>query len=144
MSLTRRMQRARQRANQVRDILCQRGSPAPLAGVEAPKPWMTAEAYDRCAPPGAPRDLHHAVCRTTGELWVRPIDRRYRGLPRRALKARRADLIDLVHTMGGEANQLPASLPLWYQVEYLENVVDFEANMPCGCADGATRAVAEA
>ncbi len=143
MSLTRRMRRARQRASQVRDILTARRRAAPTSITEPLAPWVTAEDYDRIHGPEEHDRMHTAICFNTGQLWVRPIVGRYRGLPRRELKARRRELLDLIHSLGGQAQAQPDQ-PLWDQVEYLENILDFDATMPCGCADSATLAMAEA
>lgn len=136
MSLRRRMQRYRKRTTGLRQIL--RGGP--IEPVEPP-PWMSMEEFERR---GAPRDaiaMQTTVCATTGELFVRAINGRYRWRPRKALLERRDELEEVVDAFGGSTH-FPEKTPLWQQVEYLENVLDFEAVLPCGCKGEEERATA--
>ena len=71
------------------------------------------------------------------------MDERFRGLPRRELKARLAETQQILSAMGGLV-PLDPSLPIHQRLEFLDNVLDFEISPPCGCGRARRAPVAEA
>jgi len=102
---------------------------------------MSMEEFERGdAPPGT-LAMQTTMCVRTGQFFVRPIDGRYRGHSRGDLEDRRDQLRAVIDAFGGDAHY-PPDTPLWQQVETLENVLDFETALPCGCGERDNRNVA--
>lgn len=96
---------------------------------------MSQEEYERRGGNVGSGRVHLTACQRTGEVFVRPLDGRFRGLPRGELRDRLADLQRTLVAMGGMPLLEPA-MPMHQQLEYLENILEFEVTLPCGCGSG--------
>jgi len=95
--------------------------------------WMVLESY-LLRPEVAPgQAMHTCGCPETGETYVKPYDGRYRHLSEAEQRSRLAELERAIRDLGGSAGPALRAEPLWMQLEFLENVLDFELNPPCGC-----------
>jgi len=86
---------------------------------EDPKHW-------KCA-------LQKSACEVTGEVFVRPITGRFKDIPEERVQ-QKVEEIRLIFKNAGHPLSLNPCQPLWIQAEYLENILDFELNPPCGCS----------
>ncbi len=96
--------------------------------------WMVLEACD--VNPDIPQEqvMQQCGCPDTGETYVRPFEQRYLGWPEHTLLQLREELLQqLAELNGGEEPPLMMRGPLWLEVEFVENVLNFELRPPCGC-----------
>jgi hypothetical protein len=80
---------------------------------------------------GAP-GFQQSACQTTGDVYVRPMDGRYRDVPESVLRGMIDDMLQ-VFVRAGYPPVLDPRMPLWRQAEFLDNMLDFELHPPCGC-----------
>lgn len=111
--------------------------------VPTPSAWMSEAEFDRRKGELGQAQVHMSACYTRGELYMRVVDDRFRGLPRQELKARLAETRETLAALGGSI-PVDRSLPLYQQLEFLDNVLDFEVSQPCGCGKARGGPVAEA
>jgi hypothetical protein len=104
---------------------------------------MTEGEYERQRETLGSAEVHMSMCHTSGKLYLRLVDGRFRSLPRRELKARLAETKQILSAMGGVV-PLDPTLPVHRRLEFLDNVLDFEMNQPCGCGRARGVAMAEA
>ena len=81
---------------------------------------------------GRATELHKSSCAKTGEIYVRPITGRFRGMSNSQLLKIIAGIKMTIFKAGGMVGT-DETQPLWQQAEYLDNIMDFELNPPCGC-----------
>jgi hypothetical protein len=94
--------------------------------------WMTEEEYE--AIKGTLRGsspVTVSTCKTTGVSYYALIVGRFRDLPDDILRAKRMEL--LAELPAGAALSGETKQPLWVQVEFYANLIEFETNPPCGC-----------
>lgn len=77
--------------------------------------------------------LQLTSCWRSGDLFIKPVRGRYRGLPLHEIASRSAEIRPLLDAMGLVVDPDPALSPAEH-LEYLENVLEFEMTCPCGCA----------
>jgi len=81
------------------------------------------------------RDLNvQSLCVATGQIFRRPITGVFSKEPESTLQERKKLLEEKLHEINGCRVQHKDGLALALQVEYLEILLDFEINPPCGCA----------
>ncbi|MBN2492990.1 MAG: hypothetical protein JXR96_00260 [Deltaproteobacteria bacterium] len=96
--------------------------------------WMKLAGFDLNPAVPPERAMHVSFCHTTGECFVKPYTWCHIRKPEDELRARRAELLDfLTEINAGQPPTLLLSQPLWWEVEFLEYVIDYELNPPCGC-----------
>lgn len=104
------------------------------------KRWMTEEEFLAFNfPPKT--EVQVSTCQQTGQKFIALIVGRFRDRPERELENRKLRLLAFFSNC---AITVDETVPLWKQVEVLENTLDFELNPPCGCepeikVKGATR-----
>ncbi len=97
------------------------------------KSWMTWDEFRReyenarVAP-----DVQQSGCRATGEVYFRPITGRFKRKPEEELRQIVEDLLQ-VFVRAGHPPMMDPRTPLWLQAEFLDNMLEFEMNPPCGC-----------
>ena len=74
----------------------------------------------------------HTICPETGQTFVRRFTGKYKGLPDGTLQEVLAELDARIHELAIDVN-VPPGTPAWIQAEYLEHVLNFELDPPCGC-----------
>ncbi len=95
--------------------------------------WMTLDEV-RLAPGADLNQLAHVTsCPKTDEVYVKPLDGRYQGLAPAEQQQLRTELENNLRRLGGTVMIDSGAWPLWKQLEYLENVIDYEVDPPCGC-----------
>ena len=117
--------------------------PDSFSPVPSPSAWMSEAEYDRRRGELGSAQVHMTACHTRGELFMRLVDDRFRGLPRRELKVRLAEIRETLAAMGGTI-PVDRTRPLHQQLEFLDNVLDFEVSQPCGCGKAGGPPMAEA
>ncbi len=94
--------------------------------------WLELQSYE--INPDMPPDqvMQRTACPDTGQSFAKPFEGHYRHLSEDELKERLETVEEFIRQMGGFT---PPDMgqPLWLRVEFLENVIDFELNPPCGC-----------
>jgi len=95
----------------------------------------------RRLPPGP---VVQSVCLATGQRFVTPLTGRYRNLSPAQLEQRVAELEQVWRDLGGQGIPGRDGYPPHLQAEYLEAIIDFELDPPCGCNDHALAAGGEA
>lgn len=97
------------------------------------KGWMSWDEFrreyekDRKKP-----DVQQSGCRVTGEVYLRPITGRFKDRSEEELQRMVDDLLQ-VFIRAGHPPEMDARTPLWLQAEFLDNMLEFEMNPPCGC-----------
>lgn len=124
------------------DLVGDRGAVA-RSRVPSGGAWMTEEEYERRKEALGSAEVHMSMCHTSGTMYLRLVDGRFRGLPRLESEARLAEMQQILSAMGGLVPVDPA-LPIHRRLEFLDNVLDFEMCQPCGCGRARGAAVAEA
>jgi hypothetical protein len=76
--------------------------------------------------------VQQSCCEVTGEVFVRPITGRFKGLSGEQLTEKVDELVQ-VFVRAGFPPVMDPGQPLWMQAEFLDNLMDFELNPPCGC-----------
>lgn len=95
--------------------------------------WMTLDEV-RLAPGADLNQVAHVTsCPASDEVYVKPLDGRYRDLPPAEQQQLRTQLENSLRRLGGTVIMGSNVFPLWKQLEYLENVIDYEVDPPCGC-----------
>ena len=94
--------------------------------------WMTFESYERQAGLPAKDPVQQSSCDQTGEMFIRPIEGRYQNLSDDDLHLI-IGKIEGIFERAGVPMHTSSRMPLWMRAEYLENMLDFEMNPPCGC-----------
>ena len=95
--------------------------------------WMTLEEFRREYEQGrVGPECQSSGCKTTGEVYVRPITGRFKHKSEEELR-RIVDDICQVFIRAGHPPVLDPKVPLWSQAEFLDNMLEFEMNPPCGC-----------
>ena len=95
--------------------------------------WMTMDEFRRQHEQGrVGPEFHSSGCQKTGEMFVRPLTGRLKDKSEEELK-RIVDDICQVFIRAGHPPVLGSTTPLWIQAEFLENMLEFEMNPPCGC-----------
>lgn len=102
--------------------------------------WMVLDSYVLRSDVNPAKALHSCGCPETGETYVKPYDGRYRHLSDAQQRARLAELERTFSKLGGQMGPGLRGEPLWLQLEFLENILDFELNPPCGCPAAAASA----
>ena len=92
--------------------------------------WRKLDSFDGQTQPTD--KIHICGCPVTGEFFARPIEGRYRQLDDAELKERLKELKEIITDMGGSVSKMPGS-SLWWQAEWLENIIEFDLEPPCGC-----------
>ena len=87
----------------------------------------------RRRPPPGP--AVQSVCIATGRRFVTPLTGRYRNLSPVQLELRIAELEQALRELGGETGPCADGYPPHLRAEYLEAVLAFELDPPCGCKD---------
>jgi len=97
------------------------------------KKWMTMAEFRRQYEQGqVGPEFQQSGCQTTGEVFVRPITGRFKNKSEEELR-RIVDDICQVFIRAGHPPVLDPNQPLWSQAEFLDNMLEFEMNPPCGC-----------
>ena len=104
----------------------------PGRSLARPASWMSLEAFEECADEVYYEHLQATHCRVGHGRFVKPIVGVHRGLSRGVLENRLQGLRCLLFEYGGEV-EVDHRMPLWWSVEWLENVVEYELAPPCGC-----------
>jgi len=95
--------------------------------------WMNLEGYTMKSAKHTPdMVMQQSCCAVTGEIFVKLLDGRFKGLPDEQLREIIARIQKIFASAGGMVGTNP-TLPLWLQAEYLDNALDFELDPPCGC-----------
>lgn len=95
--------------------------------------WMTFDEFRRQYEQGrVGPEFQQSGCQTTGEVYVRPITGRFKNKSEEELRQMVDDLCQ-VFIRAGHPPVLDPSQPLWSQAEFLDNMLEFEMNPPCGC-----------
>jgi hypothetical protein len=94
---------------------------------------VTLEAYER-NPALRKRPVQASQCGVSGEVFVKAIVGRHRHRNEEELTQRLVRLQVMIQQIGGDPPHMPVTTPLWYQAEFLENLIEFDLNPPCGCA----------
>ena len=94
---------------------------------------MVLSSYELRPEVAPDQALHACGCPESGETYVKPYDGRHRHLGQAEQRARLAELEKIFRDLGGVSGPSLPGRPLWLQLEFLENVLDFELNPPCGC-----------
>jgi hypothetical protein len=95
--------------------------------------WMTLDEA-RLAPGADLNQVAHVTsCPASDEIYVKPLDGRYRDLPPAEQQQLRSQFENSLRRLGGTVIMGGGAFPLWKQLEYLENVIDYEVDPPCGC-----------
>ena len=97
--------------------------------------WMTAEAFESDPRFAHVVEAHYTSCAKTGQRFVKPLDGRFRDLPRRELKHKIRELRQAIARAGG-VPPVPDKMPRWQELEFLDNILEFEIVKPCGCDYG--------
>ena len=77
-------------------------------------------------------EFQQSGCQTTGEVYVRPITGRFKDKSEEELR-KMVDKLVAIFVKAGHPPVLDKSAPLWTQAEFLDNMLEFETNPPCGC-----------
>ena len=77
-------------------------------------------------------NIQRSGCKATGEMFVRSITGRFRNEPEEKLR-QMVDELCQVFIRAGHPPVLDPREPLWAQAEFLDNMLEFELNPPCGC-----------
>lgn len=95
--------------------------------------WLELSSYE--IDPRLPPDqaLQASRCPHKGEVLFKPIEGRYRGCSERQLAQQVAEAEARLAELGAGAKVTTRESPLWLQLEFLENVIGFELDPPCGC-----------
>jgi hypothetical protein len=95
--------------------------------------WMTMDEFRRKYEQGrvGPK-FQRSGCQTTGEMFVRPITGRFKNKSEEELR-QIVDDICQIFIRAGHPPVLDPEAPLWTQAEFLDNMLEFEMNPPCGC-----------
>jgi len=75
-----------------------------------------------------------SLCIATRQIFRRPITGVFSKEPESTLEERKKLLEEKLYAIGGCRVHHKDDLALPLQVEYLEILLDFETNPPCGCA----------
>lgn len=102
-----------------------------IVELEGTRGWLRAEELEHYR--GPYRGVQVAVCPTRGEVWVKVHVGRHRRQDKALLKRRLAMLEEVAAQQGGLGLVEVGRGPLWKQVEFLENVLEFRLRPPCGC-----------
>ena len=95
--------------------------------------WMTWEEFRREYEQGrVGPEFQRSGCQTTGEVYVRPMTGRFKNKSEEELRQMVDDLCQ-VFIRAGHPPVLDPKAPLWTQAEFLDNMLEFEMNPPCGC-----------
>lgn len=95
--------------------------------------WMTWDEFGREYEKDRERpDVQQSGCQATGEVYVRAITGRFKNKPEEELRQMVDDLRQ-VFVRAGYPPVVNAKTPLWLQAEFLDNMLEFEMNPPCGC-----------
>ena len=76
--------------------------------------------------------VQQSSCQTSGDVFIRPITGRFKGLPAKRLRKMYDELLE-AFSQAGHRPTMDTSQPMWMKVEFLDNMMDFELNPPCGC-----------
>jgi hypothetical protein len=115
-----------------------------LAGPPKAPAWMSMGDYLVARQKGeAGNECQQSVCATTGDAYVRPITGRFKHLPEEKLKRMVDDLMQ-VFVRAGHSPVMDPGQPLWMQAEFLDNMLEFEIDPPCGCASELTDVIKSA
>jgi hypothetical protein len=100
---------------------------------EKKRGWMTWDEFRREYERGrVGPEFQRSGCQTTGEVYVRPITGRFKNKSKEELR-QMVDDICQIFVRAGHPPVLDPSQPLWSQAEFLDNMLEFEMNPPCGC-----------
>jgi hypothetical protein len=95
--------------------------------------WMTWEVFCREYEKGrVGPNIQKSGCKQTGEVYVRPVTGRFRNQPEEKLQ-RMVEELCQIFAATGQPPAMDTDEPLWMQAEFLDNMLDFELNPPCGC-----------
>jgi len=73
------------------------------------------------------------MCPSHGMIFHKEITGRYKKEPEETLQERKELLEHRLSSIEGVSPQMGENHELWLVVEYLEHIIDFEINPPCGC-----------
>jgi hypothetical protein len=113
----------------------------PVAGVgirfsEGPQGWILEDEYDNLPDSIRRKDWQMCRCPKSGKFWYKRIVGRYRELDDAELRPRRdqvAAYYESLPNREGPAVRVGDDGPQWYELEFIENVMEFELRPPCGC-----------
>lgn len=94
-----------------------------------PQGWMPLTTYEKHHRPGL--QVQMSNCGISGETWVKRLVGRYREKDEASLRQRLRVLEQVADHAVGRLGFRDG--PLWLQVEFLENVIEFHLRPPCGC-----------
>ena len=95
--------------------------------------WMSLESFSTKEESGEGGiAMQQSSCQVSGEVFVRPITGRFRGLPVKQLRKMFDEMLGAFSRVG-HTPIMETSQPMWMKVEFLDNMMDFELNPPCGC-----------
>ncbi len=100
-----------------------------------PSQWMTQDAFDNDPRYARVKEAHYTTCAETGQVFVKPFDGRFRHLSRKELNSKIHELQGALIQAGG-IPAVPARAPRWMELEFLDNILEFEIAKPCGCGYG--------
>lgn len=92
--------------------------------------WMAHDDWEKHG--RAREQVQMSTCPKTGVTWVKPLVGRHEGEDEEALRERFALLTEMTQLLGKGPSFFGGG-PLAFQVEFLENVLEFELRPPCGC-----------
>lgn len=95
--------------------------------------WMTLGKFSSLNEHGElSMAVQQSCCKVSGEVFVRAITGRFKDLPSGQL-AKMVDELLQVFVRAGYPPELDPGQPLWMQAEFLDNLMEFELDPPCGC-----------
>lgn len=98
--------------------------------------WQTEEEFLKLADitENGKMSIQRSGCHKTGVAYVRILTGCLKDLPAGQLQAKIDNVSRMMVVATGREPMLDPHEPLWIQAEFLENLLDFERNPPCGCA----------
>ncbi len=103
---------------------------------EGPQGWILEDEYDNLPDSIRRKDWQMCRCPKSGKFWYKRIVGRYRDLDDAELRPRRdqvAAYYESLPNREGPAVRVGDDGPLWSELEFIENVMEFELRPPCGC-----------
>jgi len=127
--MMRRIRRTMRKARRAQDPTA---APAPTPCPPALARWMRYEEFERRGDLPSGVQLQMTSCNVTGGIWVKPLTLQYEGLTEDLLRRLRDERQQIVRASCGSGLYGMDELPI--QVEMLDNIIEFHAAPPCGCA----------